>query len=84
MFNDCELFDTYDDKMPEGMNKKSKFYELPYWEHLNISHLLDLMHNFKNVSCSLWRHISSKKRDNMKVMKDLISANTKKKHWPRQ
>ena len=42
------------------------------------------MHIFKNVSCSLWRHISSKKSDKLKVTKDLISSNTKKKHWPRQ
>ena len=30
MFDDTELFDTYDEKMLEGMNKKSIFYEIPY------------------------------------------------------
>ena len=61
MFDDPELFNTYVDKIPKGMKIKSIFYELPYWEHLNIVNLLYLMHIFKNVSCSLWIHISSKK-----------------------
>ena len=61
MFDDPEFFHTYDDKMPEGVNMKSIFYELPYWDHLKISYLLDPMHIFKSVSCSLWHHISSKK-----------------------
>jgi len=60
MFDDLELFDTYVEKLPIGMKNKSIFYEIPYWEHLKISHLLDPMHIFKNVSYSLWRHISSK------------------------
>ena len=84
MFNDLEFFDTYDEKMLKGMNRKSIFYELPYWEHLNISHLLYPMHIFKNVSCYLWHCISSKKSDKLKVQRDLISSNTKKKHWLRQ
>ena len=66
------------------MKRKLIFYELPYWEHLKISHLLDTMHIFKNVSCSLLCHISSKKSDKMKARKYIISSNTKKKHWPRQ
>ena len=84
MFDNPKFFDTYDEKMPEGMNKKLIFYELPYWQHLNISLLLDPMHIFKNVSFSLCHHISSKKGDKMAIRKDLISSNTKKKHWPRQ
>jgi hypothetical protein len=66
------------------MKRKSIFYELPYWEHLKISHLLDPMHIFKSVSSSLWRHISSKESDTLDVRRDLISSKTKKKHWPRQ
>ena len=42
------------------------------------------MHIFKNVSSSLWRHISSKQSDTLVVMKDLITSKTKKKHWPKQ
>ena len=63
---------------------ESFFYELPYWEHLKIAHLLDPMHIFKNVSSSLWRHISSKESDTLVVERDLISSKTKMKHWPRQ
>jgi hypothetical protein len=33
-----------------GMKRKSIFYELPYWKDILISHLLDPMHIFKNVS----------------------------------
>ena len=53
-----EFFDTYEEKMPIGMKRKSIFYDLSYWKHLNIVHLLDPMHILKNVSYSLWRHIS--------------------------
>ena len=81
IFDNPRFFNTYDEKMLEGMNMKNIFYELPYCEQLNISHLLDPMHIFKNVSCSFWHHISSKKSDKLKVTKDLISSNTKKKHW---
>jgi hypothetical protein len=40
MFDDLELFNTYVEKFPIGMKMKFVFYELPYWEHLNISYLL--------------------------------------------
>ena len=60
MFDDHEFFDNYVEKIPTVMKMKYAFYELPYWEHLKIAHLLDPMHIFKNVSSSLWRHISSK------------------------
>ena len=57
MLDDQEFFDTYVEKFPIGMKRKFVLYELPYWEHLKIVHLLDPMHIFKNVSSSLWRHI---------------------------
>ena len=60
-FDGPEFFDTYVEKMPIGMKRESIFYELPYLEHINIIHLVYLMHIFKNVSYSLWTHISSKK-----------------------
>jgi hypothetical protein len=66
------------------MKMKSIFYELPFWEHLMISHLLDPMHIFKNISYSLWRNISSKESDTLGVSRDLISSKTKKKHCPRK
>ena len=57
MFNDPEFFDTYYEKIPKGMNSKSIFYELPYWEHINIVQLLDPVNIFKHVLSSLWRQI---------------------------
>ena len=61
MFDDPKLFDTYVEKFHIGMKNKFVFYELPYWEHLKIAHLLDTMHIFKNVSSSLWGHINQNK-----------------------
>jgi len=84
MFDDPYLFDTYIEKFPIGMKRKFIFYELPYWEHLKISHLLDPVHIFKNVSTSLWRHISSKESDTLIVRLDFSFSKTKKEHWPRQ
>ena len=66
------------------MKGKSVFYELPYWENLNIAHLLDPIHIFKNVSSSLWRNISLKKSDTLVFRRYIISSNAKNKHWPRQ
>ena len=63
MFNDPEFFNTYAEK------RKSIFYNLPYWEHLNITHLLNPMHIFTNVSYSLWIHISLKQTDTFVVRK---------------
>ena len=83
MFDDLEYFDTYVEKFPIGMKSKYTFYNLPYCEHLNITHLLYPMHIFKNVSSYLWRHISSKQSHTLAVRKDLITSKTKKKHWPR-
>ena len=80
MFDDLEFFDTYVEKFPIGMKRKSIFYELPYWEHLKISHLLYPMHIFKNVLSSLWRNISLKQSDTLAMRRDLISSKTKNKN----
>jgi len=50
MFDDEELFDIYVDKFPIWMKRKYVIYELPYWEHIKISHLLDPTHICKNGS----------------------------------
>ena len=42
------------------------------------------MQIFKNVSSSLWRHISSKQSDTLVVRKDVITSKITKKHWPRR
>ena len=80
MFNDLEVFDTYVEKMPIGMEMKSVFYEFPYWEHIKIGHLVYPLHILKNASYSLWRHISWNKSDTLVVRRDLIASNTKKRH----
>ena len=74
MFKDPKFFDSYVGKLAFGMKMKFVFYELPYWEHLKISHLLDPMHIFKNDSSYLWSHISSKESDTLVVRRDLISS----------
>ena len=55
-----------------------------YWEDLNIVHLLNPMHTLKNVSSSLWRHLSQKTSDTLAVRRDFISSNTKKKYCPKK
>ena len=84
MFDDLDFFDTYVNKFPIGMKRKYIFYDLPYWEHLNIAHLLYPMHIFKNVSYYLWRYISSKQSDTLAVRKYLITSKNKNKNWPRR
>jgi hypothetical protein len=84
IFDDQNFFNAYVKKMPIGMNITSIFYEIPYWEHLKIYHLLDPMHRFINVTSSSLRYISSKKSDTLGVRRDLISSNTKKKKWLRK
>jgi hypothetical protein len=84
MFDDPEFFDTYVEKIPIGMKRKSIFYELPYWENLKIDRLLDSMHILKKQSSSIWRYISLNKRNTLVIRGDLISWNTKKKHWLRK
>jgi hypothetical protein len=84
MFNDPEFSSTYVEKMPIGMKMKSLFYDIPYLKHLNISHLLYLMHILKNVSSSLWRQKSLKKSGTEVIRRDPISLNTKNKHWTRK
>ena len=36
LIDDPKFFDYYREKIAVGMKKKSIFYEIPYWEHLNI------------------------------------------------
>lgn len=84
MFNDPEFFNTYVDKFPIGMKRTLVYYELPYWEYLKISYLLDPMCIFKNVSYSIWRHISLKQSDEISIKIDIVSSKTEKKHWQGQ
>jgi hypothetical protein len=58
-------------KMPEGMKRKSIFYELPYWKDILISHLLDPMHILKNVPYSIFQHILGKGKDTLSSRRDI-------------
>jgi hypothetical protein len=49
-----------------------------YWKELKVAHLLDPMHVFKNVSDSLWKHISSTEKDTNASRRDLVMSKTKK------
>ena len=49
LFDDPNFFETYIEKFRIGMKRKYFFYEIPYWENLKISHLLDPTHIFKMV-----------------------------------
>ena len=41
---------------PSGMNRLSILHQLPYWQDLLITSLLDPMHIFKNVGQTIWDH----------------------------
>ena len=84
MLDDPKKIDTYVEKMLIGNKMKSIFYQLSYWEHLDIVHLLDPMHILKNILSSLWRNISSRKTNTLVVGRDLIYSNNKKRHSPRK
>ena len=64
----------------KGMKWKSSFFLLPYWTELKIHHLLDPMHIFKNVSSSIWRHVTGRK-DTDAAREDLQVVGTKSKAW---
>ena len=70
--------------MPIWIKNKYVFYDLPYCQHIKITHLLDPMHIFKNVSSYLCRNMPSEKNDTFGIRRDIISSNTKNRHWPRQ
>ena len=55
--------------------KKSIFWELPYWKHLEVRHCLDVMHIEKNVFDSLiglLLNIPWKTKDGVNVRKDMV------------
>jgi hypothetical protein len=73
MFDDPKFSNTYVEKIPIMMERKSVFYELSFWDHIKITQLLDPMHILKNVSSSLCRKISLKKSDALGDRRDFIS-----------
>ena len=64
-------------EIPKGMNRKSIFYDLPYWKDRLIYHLIDLMHIFKIFPDSIYRHIAGKDKDTLSSRIDISLSCTK-------
>ena len=55
--------------------KRSIFWDLPYWEHLEVCHSIDVMHVEKNVCDSLiglLLNIRDKTKDGVNARLDLV------------
>ena len=79
MFNKPKFFDTYVETTAIKMKREYVFYDIPYWVHLKIPYLLDLMHIFKNVSILFMEVDIIIQRDTLGVRRDIIISNTKNK-----
>jgi hypothetical protein len=58
--------------------KRSIFWDLPYWQHLEVRHCLDVMHVVKNVCDSMvgtLLNISGKTKDGINARKDMQFLN---------
>ncbi|GJW04260.1 transposon protein, CACTA, En/Spm sub-class [Tanacetum coccineum] len=67
--------------------KKSIFWKLPYWEHLQVRHSLDVMHIEKNVSESLiglLLNIKGKTKDGINARKDMVEMRIKDELAPQE
>ncbi|XP_074297293.1 uncharacterized protein LOC141627997 [Silene latifolia] len=64
-------------------NKKSIFFELPYWEHNPLRHTLDVMHIEKNVCDNILGTLldMDKSRDNVNARKGLKKLGIKQHLW---
>ncbi|XP_074356133.1 uncharacterized protein LOC141695821 [Apium graveolens] len=67
--------------------KKSIFWELPYWKHLQVRHSLDLMHIEKNVCESIigtLLNIPGKTKDGIKARLDMKEMGIRKELAPQE
>nr|GEW62919.1 hypothetical protein [Tanacetum cinerariifolium] len=67
--------------------KKSIFWDLPYWERLQVRHCLNVMHIEKNVCESLiglLLNIQGKTKDAVKVRKDMEAMKIRPELAPRE
>ena len=65
--------------------KKSIFWELPYWRHLQVRHCLDVMHIEKNVCNSIvgtLLNIPGKTKDGEKARQDMLKMGIRKELAP--
>jgi hypothetical protein len=79
------IYDNLDDfkiphnHVPRDMKKASKLCDHLYWKELKVAHLLDVMHVFKDVANSLWKHIYFTEKYVKASIRDL--AMSKKKQY---
>ncbi|XP_075481115.1 uncharacterized protein LOC142521824 [Primulina tabacum] len=75
------------DEIKSCWKKKSIFFELEYWEHLHVRHVLDMMHIEKNVCESLigtLLEIPGKTKDGVAARLDLVACYTLSKDEERK
>ena len=62
-----------DDGHAPMWKKKSIFWELPYWEVLEVRHAIDVMHLTKNLCVNLlgFLGVYGKPKDTLEAMQDL-------------
>ncbi|XP_016476614.2 uncharacterized protein LOC107798160 [Nicotiana tabacum] len=66
-------------------NKRSIFFELPYWKSNLLRHNLDFMHIEKNICDNIiytLLHDKSKLKDNINARKDLKEMGIRRDLWP--
>ena len=67
--------------------KRSIFWDLPYWEHLEVRHCIDVMHVEKNVCDSLiglLLNIRDKTKDGVNARRDLVDMNIRTELAPKE
>lgn len=67
--------------------KRSIFWDLPYWPHMDVRHCLDLMHIVKNVAESivgLLLNTAGKTKDGINVRKDMVEMGIRPELAPQE
>ncbi|XP_074323287.1 uncharacterized protein LOC141660222 [Apium graveolens] len=85
---DVVLRKLYKKPTPKNIwKKRSIFWDLPYWEHLQVRHCIDFMHIKKNVCESIigtLLNIPGKTKDGMKARLDLQELGVRAELAPQQ
>ncbi|XP_074336175.1 uncharacterized protein LOC141673340 [Apium graveolens] len=85
---DVVLGKLYEKPTPNSIwKKRSIFWDLPYWEHLQVRHCLDFMHIEKKVCESIigtLLNIPGKMKDGMKARLDLQKLGVRAELAPQQ
>ncbi|WMV32370.1 hypothetical protein MTR67_025755 [Solanum verrucosum] len=75
------------EKGQDNWNKKSIFFELPYWKSLLLRHNLDVMHIEKNICDNIMgtiMNVKGKTKDTIKTQLDLQEMNIRSELHPIQ